>query len=310
MTEPKRKKCTKCKEPTAPADEGEEAYHWTNRSDADKILKHGLVEGSWICRYVSDWHGEVCLLIKEVECDWEKRTDHLTWQATAPKHISPDDIEELTVERLEIKLRLSQSQCSHNYNRARDSERREHKLEHKIADLKAQLNGLQKDHGEELAALQARYECFGTEENEWKVAAGEEANAADEARAALAEKGKELADYKDATNISPAAIEEWIKENAKDKKRIEELENAIAGNLSNKRREIGLLDTEIDSFKAKLASAEKVVEAARELLRASKAIQCMVEDPDNLTMQTYDRDFREGKKSVEAALAEHDKDKK
>ncbi len=123
-------------------------------------------------------------------------------------------------------------------------------------------------------------------------------------QAALAEKEKELADYKDATNISPAAIEEWIKKNAEDKKRIEELENAIDGNLSNKRREIGLLDTEIDSFKAKLASAEKVAHHHRETLA-----EIADGDQESIYVLRAINALQEMPFDDEAALAEHDKEK-
>lgn len=41
-------------------------YHWTTKENAEKILKEGLREGSYVCSDPSDWTGEVCLVIESL----------------------------------------------------------------------------------------------------------------------------------------------------------------------------------------------------------------------------------------------------
>ena len=113
-------------------------------------------------------------------------------------------------------------------------------------------------------------------------------------QAALAEKDKELADYKDATNISPAVVEEWCKENVEDKKRIEELEknNLHLDGLWKVNAE------RLEKANAKLKLAEAVVEALRNAEREMG--EALVKRPSDL-LGAWNK--------AKAALSAHDKEK-
>jgi hypothetical protein len=69
-------------------------YHWTTHENAKSILKEGLREGSFVCNDLSDWHGEVCLVIESLEMN----VDEETWQAVTHRHIDPQEVRSMTLQ--------------------------------------------------------------------------------------------------------------------------------------------------------------------------------------------------------------------
>ena len=71
-------------------------YHWTNEVNVEKILNTGLRKWSFVCRYPSDWRGEVCLEIElEEDIDWDDRDEFHKWQAIVPENIQPEHIKRI-----------------------------------------------------------------------------------------------------------------------------------------------------------------------------------------------------------------------
>jgi hypothetical protein len=97
-------------------------YHWTTKENAEKILKEGLREGSYVCSNPSDWTGEVCLVIEslnifadpddifvpgstdgidEVNFIRSKQMGFIIsdqWQGTTHRHIDPEEVRTMSLQ--------------------------------------------------------------------------------------------------------------------------------------------------------------------------------------------------------------------
>jgi hypothetical protein len=63
-------------------------YHWTTQENALLIMQNGLRQGSFVVATPNDWHGEVCLVIEDLNI----YTDEDVWQGITHRWVSPKEI--------------------------------------------------------------------------------------------------------------------------------------------------------------------------------------------------------------------------